>query len=321
MKALILGAFGQDGYFLSRHLRKAGWTVLATGRNVPRVHDLPSDCLVSTLNVTDSTAFARIVDDWQPEIVFNLAAVSSVAASWQRPMETIETNGTAVYGLLEVLRHQQDSYGRTVRFVQCTSSEAFGGSSAKYVTPDTSPRGVSPYGLSKAIAHEAVRIHRRAHGTFASNAVMYNHESPRRPMNYLSRRISSGVAKIRLGLAEHLTVHSLNVIRDWGHADDYCRALVAMGEVPEPSDFILATGEQTPLPELLEEAFASVDLHAWADYVKIEEHEGDRPVEPVAPPADVSDTWSQLRLPAPRRAREVFREMVAHDLKVFGTEL
>jgi len=321
MKALILGAFGQDGYFLSRHLQHAGWTVLATGRNVPRVHDLPSDCRVSTLNVTDSRAFARILHDWQPEVVFNLAAVSSVAASWQRPMEALEINGTAVYGLLEALRHHQDATGRTVRFVQCTSSEAFGGSTAKYVTPDTPPRGVSPYGLSKAIAHEAVRIHRRAHGTFASNAVMYNHESPRRPMNYLSRRISSGVAQIRLGLADHLTLQSLNVVRDWGHADDYCRALAVIGEVPEPRDFIIATGEQTPLADLLREAFAEVGLDSWSEHVKVAQREGGRPMEPIAPPADVSSTWSDLGLPAPRRASEVLREMVVHDLKFLGSQL
>lgn len=320
MRTLILGAFGQDGIFLTQYLSDLGWPVKALGRTVGPPKEVPPNVEVGILNITDADAFSRIVEGFEPEVVINLAAISSVAHCWREPELALSVNGTSVYGLLERIREFESRNATTVRFIQAGSSEMFGGSQDTFVTGSTTPRPVSPYGLSKAIGHEAVRIHRNAYGAFRTNVVMYNHESNLRPEHYLTRRVSMGVARIAVGLRKDFTLQRLDVVRDWGSAREYAEAIARIAILDFPGDYVVATGKSTTLSDLLANAFDEVGICDWQSCVRLDSS-GARPVEPAPPHADPSGTWERLLWRPELDSADVIRAMVRSDFQRLADDL
>lgn len=314
MKAMILGAYGQDGTYLTDYMVANGWNVLATGRSTPPSSPPWTGASNALLDVRDDAQFGALLRSFEPDVVVNLAAISSVAESWKKPEATIQLNGLAVYRLLETVRHHELQSRRCVRFLQAGSSEMYGGSEDIIVRASSSTRPVSPYGLSKAIAHDAVRIHREAYGSFRTNIVMFNHESPLRPIRYLTRRISINVARIGLGLQEVMRLRDLNVARDWGSAQEYAEAIGRIAELGTPQDFILATGVVTPLQDLLAAAFSEVGIDDWKRRV-VHDPTGRRPIEPKPPRADPTRTWEAIKWQPLMHAEDVIKAMVRADLK------
>jgi GDPmannose 4,6-dehydratase len=263
-RALVTGIGGQDGYYLARQLLADGVEVHGLARRP--VPDLP-DVRVRLGDVTDAGAVRRLVLHLEPDQVFNLASVSSVARSWQEPELTHAVNGESVVHLLEACHELQERAGRSVRVVQASSAEIFG-------QPDTSPqdertplRPVNPYGEAKALAHEQVGWW-RDRGLHASAAILYNHESPRRPTTFVTRRITSTVAAIARGEAHHLVLGNLDARRDWGWAPDHVDAMVRAARADRPGDYVVATGVSHSVRDFVAAAFTHVGITAWEGHVR-----------------------------------------------------
>jgi len=266
--SLITGITGQDGSFLAELLLEKGYTVYGLVRrtsnlNTERIaHLLPRITLIPG-DLQDSSSLVAALETAQPDEVYNLAAQSFVHASWRQPILTGEATALGVTRLLEVIR----SFNPRIRFYQASSSEMFG----KVVeTPQTErtpfhPR--SPYGVAKAYGHYITVNYRESYGMFAVSGILFNHESERRGIEFVTRKISDGVARIKLGMAEELILGNLDARRDWGYAGDYVEAMWLMLQQPEPRDYVVATGETHSVREFVEQAFGVVGLD-WRRYVR-----------------------------------------------------
>lgn len=270
-KALILGIAGQDGSYLAEHLLESGYEVEGVLRrnSTPehqesRIHHLVNSIKTYYGDVTDASSIARVLQVSQPDVIYNLAAQSHVRISYDVPEFTVETNGVAVLKLLEVIRQQYPS----VRFYQASSSEMFGSA----VDPDgfqreTTPmHPVSPYGCAKLLAYSAVRNYRHAYQLFATNGILFNHESSRRGSNFVTSKVVKTAVSISRGLEEKLTLGNLDSYRDWGHSRDYVRAMLLMMEMPSPDDFVVATGQTFSVRNLCEIVFSKLGMN-YRDYV------------------------------------------------------
>jgi len=251
MRALVTGITGQDGGYLAERLLEEG--VLVHGL----VH--AADAHAATFTAThpavtlhvgdlaDSASLAAVLEASQPDEVYNLAGISSVAYSWEHPVETAEVTGLGVLRLLSLLP-------AGVRFVQASSAEVFGEAPAPQ-SESTPLRPTSPYGVAKVFAHHAVQVH-RTRGGHASNAILYNHESPRRPPAFVTRKITQTVARIARGLESELVLGNVSARRDWGWAPDYVDAMVRAVRAETPDDYVVATGEAHSVEEFALAAFA-----------------------------------------------------------------
>jgi GDPmannose 4,6-dehydratase len=197
--------------------------------------------------------------------VYNLASPSFVPASWDRPVETARFAAVGATSLLEGIRAVDSS----IRFYQSSSSEIFGEPRETPQTEGTPPDPVTPYGVAKAYAHFIVHSYRRRYGLYACSGILYNHESPRRPLEFLPRKVSSGAAAISLGLEHELVLGDLDARRDWGYAGDYVRAIWLMLQQDEPGDYVVSTGESHSVRDLVQCAFAYLDLD-WRDHVRVD---------------------------------------------------
>ncbi|HEU5006479.1 MAG TPA: GDP-mannose 4,6-dehydratase [Jatrophihabitantaceae bacterium] len=267
MRSLITGVTGQDGAYLSALLREQGHEVYGlvapgdTGELPAGVHALPGD-------IRDGDGLARAIEAADPDWLFNLAAISSVSRSWDDPELVAEVNGVGVVRLLNLLRQRIQDGHRPTRFVQASSAEIFG-DAAPPQNESTPIRPVTPYGAAKALAHHAVSVFRTA-GVPACAAVLYNHESPLRPAGFVTRKITSTVARIATGSREQLEIADLTVRRDWGHAADYVRALAMIAAYPEPGDFVIASGVSRSVEEFVVAAFAHVGIDDWRPHVRVD---------------------------------------------------
>lgn len=268
MRALITGVTGQDGWYLSEALLAEGVTVFglvapgdASGRP-PGVVPLPGD-------MRDAASLRSAVDAAEPDEVYNLAAISSVAQSWHEPEAVADVNGVGVVRLLEAVRAFEDERpGARVRVVQAGSAEIFGDAPAPQDESTPLAPG-TPYGAAKAYAHHVVRAYRGA-GAWAANAILYNHESPRRPEAFVTRKITAAAAAIAAGREERLVLGNLDVRRDWGFAGDYADALRRIARHPVPADFVVATGVSHSIADFVRTAFAEVGIHDWERYVVLD---------------------------------------------------
>ena len=266
-RALITGIGGQDGSYLSELLLERGYEVVGVVRRPvddhPALASVRAHVSVVEADLLDRDSLVRALRDVGPHEVFNLAAPSFVPRSWDEPVLTAEFAAVGVTSLLEAIREADPS----IRLYQASSSEIFGDPAASPQTEDTPLRPVTPYGVAKAYAHFITHSYRRRYDMFTCCGILYNHESPRRPLDFLPRKVAASAAAISLGLETELLLGDLDSRRDWGYAKDYVQAMWLMLQQDEPADYIVATGESHSVEALVECAFARVALD-WRDYVR-----------------------------------------------------
>lgn len=269
--ALITGISGQDGSYLAEFLLDKGYRVVGTVRrssapNLWRIEHLLDKVELRPADLLDQLSIVRLVEDCQPDELYNLAAMSFVPASWDTPLLTGEFNSQGVTRVLEAIRQVKPD----IRFYQASSSEMYGKVRAVPQSEDTPFHPRSPYGVSKVFGHYITMNYRESYGMFACSGILFNHESPRRGLEFVTRKVTDGVARIKLGLADSLPLGNLDARRDWGFAGDYVKAMWLMLQQPSPDDYVVATGETHPVRELVQIAFQHVGLD-WEKYVKVDQ--------------------------------------------------
>ncbi|MEA5567131.1 GDP-mannose 4,6-dehydratase [Anabaena sp. UHCC 0399] len=267
--ALITGITGQDGYYLSHLLLKHGYRVVGLvsphrQTNLAKLGDLANKVEIYTVDLRDSTAILNAVEQLRPQEIYNLAAPSFVPDSWKDPLGTLDLiTGTATR-LLDAVRQ----VGLSTRFYQASSSEMFGDVFCSPQDEETPCRPKNPYAAAKLHAHWTMVHHRQRYGLFACSGILYNHESPLRPQQFVTRKVSLAAASIKLGLADKLEMGSLDAKRDWGFAGDYVKAMWLMLQVDEPEEYVIGTGKLHSVRELVSIAFECVGLN-WQNHVVI----------------------------------------------------
>ena len=266
-RAIITGVTGQDGSYLAELLLEKGYEVIGVTRhlsapNMQRIEHLRKRIELRFADLLDQTSILKVVDEVKPHEFYNLAAMSFVPASWDQPLLTGEFNAQGVTRILEAIRRIDTS----IRVYQASSSEMFGKVRQTPQTEDTPFYPRSPYGVSKVFAHYITVNYRESYDLFAVSGILFNHESPRRGLEFVTRKVTDGVAKIKLGLADRLSLGNLDACRDWGFAGDYVRAMWAMLQQDTPGDYVVATGVSTSVRELAQMAFSHVGLD-WQEYV------------------------------------------------------
>jgi GDPmannose 4,6-dehydratase len=268
-RALITGIGGQDGSLLAELLLEQGYEVFGVVRRQAPYENLSAigDRLeLIQADLLDQLSLVRALRSCRPHEVYNLASVSFVPASWDQPILTAEFAAVGVTTLLESIRDVDPA----IRFYQASSSEIFGEPVETPQTEQTPLAPLTPYGVAKAYGHYITRSYRARYGLHASSGILYNHESPRRPLDFLPRKVAHGAAAIALGLEADLWLGDLSARRDWGYAGDYVRAMWLMVKQDEPDDYVIATGESHSVEELVACAFGRVALD-WPEYVHVDE--------------------------------------------------
>lgn len=271
-RALITGITGQDGLYLSELLVSKGYEVfgLIRGQNNPKldlVRRTVPDVKLLTGDLTDLSSLLRALGAAQPDEVYNLGAISFVAYSWENAQVTTDVTGKGVLNILEAIRlHAGDDAGR-VRFYQASSSEMFGKVQEVPQRESTLLWPRSPYGVAKVFGHYMTINYRESYGMHASSGILFNHESPRRGPEFVTRKVSQAVARISLGLQDKVTLGNLDAKRDWGFAGDYVEAMWRMLQQDEADDYVVATGQTHSIRDLLDVAFAHVGITDWSKHV------------------------------------------------------
>jgi len=314
-RAFVTGISGQDGRYLAEQLLAEGTEVHALAHELEPLPDLPG----VELHRGDLTAIEQVralLVELAPDEIYNLAALSSVARSWDEPDLTARVNGLAAAGLLESALQVQDKLGRPVRLVQASSAEIFG-------QPDRSPqdertplRPVNPYGAAKAYAHLMVDVYRRR-DLHAVSAILYNHESPHRPPEFVTRKITSTVAAIAHGRADRLALGNLDARRDWGWAPDYVDALVRAVRADTARDYVIATGVSHSVRDFVAAAFARAGISDWEPLVTVDP-EFTRPADPTELVGDASLARATLGWSPTVGFDEIVGRMVDADLALGG---
>jgi GDPmannose 4,6-dehydratase len=269
-RAVISGITGQDGSYLAELLLDQGYEVTgivrrASAPNFWRIEHLLDRLTLRPADLLDQLSLMRVIDDVRPTEFYNLAAMSFVPASWDQPMLTGEFNAQGVTRVLEAIRQVDPK----VKLYQASSSEMFGKVREIPQTELTPFYPRSPYGVSKAFGHYITVNYRESYGLFACSGILFNHESPRRGLEFVTRKVTDGVARVKLGLAESLALGNLDACRDWGFAGDYVRAMWMMLQQDQPDDYVVATGIAHSVRELVDIAFARVGLD-WQQYVRVD---------------------------------------------------
>jgi GDPmannose 4,6-dehydratase len=269
-RALITGITGQDGSYLAELLLEKGYDVVGTVRrssapNYWRIEHLLDRITLKPADLLDQLSLLRVIDEVRPHEIYNLAAMSFVPASWDQPLLTGEFNAQGVTRLLDAVRQVDTS----IKIYQASSSEMFGKvlEMPQRETTPFYPR--SPYGVSKVFAHYITINYRESYNLFAVSGMLFNHESPRRGLEFVTRKVTDGVARIKLGLADSLSIGNLDAHRDWGFAGDYVRAMWLMLQQDKPDDFVIATGVSHSVRDLIQIAFARAGLD-WQKYVRVD---------------------------------------------------
>ncbi len=266
---MVIGATGQVGAYLARHLLSKNYSVHGTSRDIAMARldglnalRIREKVTLHSVSLLDSRSIIRVIDEIRPTEIYNLSGQSSVALSFDQPVETIEG---IVFGTLNILEAVRQ-YASNVRFYNAGSSECFGDTGIQAADEHTAFRPKSPYGIAKAAAISLVTNYREAYGLFACSGILFNHESPLRPAHFVTRKITAAAARIAQETRDRLVLGNLSIRRDWGWAPDYVEAMWAMLQANTPDDFIIATGVSHSLEEFVAAAFAEVGLN-WRDYV------------------------------------------------------
>jgi len=269
-RALITGITGQDGSYLAELLLEQGYEVVGTVRrssapNLWRIEHLLERVTLKPADLLDQLSLLRVIDEVRPTEIYNLAAMSFVPASWDQPMLTGEYNAQGVTRLLDAVRQVDTS----IKIYQASSSEMFGKVREVPQNEMTPFYPRSPYGVSKVFAHYITINYRESYNLFAVSGMLFNHESPRRGLEFVTRKVTNGAARIKLGLDQTLSIGNLDAQRDWGFAGDYVRAMWLMLQQPKPDDFVIATGVSHSVRDLIQIAFARAGLD-WEKHVRVD---------------------------------------------------
>ena len=265
-RAFITGVTGQDGSYLAERLLGEG--VEVHGLVYPPAAESPAveGVVAHQGDLADADAVRRLMLDLAPDTVYNLAGISSVAQAWEQPGLTARLTGLAALELMESALQAQEASGRQVRFVQAASAEIFGEAELSPQDESTPIRPVNPYGAAKALAHLSAHVYRQR-GLHAVSCILYNHESPRRPARFVTRKITRAAALIAQGRLDRLTLGNLDARRDWGWAPDYVDALVRAAQHDQPLDYVVATGVAHSVRDFVDAAFARVGIGDWSELV------------------------------------------------------
>ena len=267
-KALIIGITGMDGSHLADFLLDKGYKVYglerrSSSKNRINTEHLEGDITFLTGDLTDQSSLLRALKHSEPDEVYNLAAQSFVYASWQMPEQTGDVTGLGVMRILEAIRE----YGKPIKFYQASSSEMFGKVQETPQTEDTPFYPRSPYGIAKVYGHWITKNYRESYGMFACSGILFNHESERRGIEFVTRKISDGIAQIGTGLSNKIILGNLDAKRDWGYSPDYVEAMWLMLQQDTSDDYVISTGETHSIREFLDVAFNYVGLPNWEQFV------------------------------------------------------
>jgi GDPmannose 4,6-dehydratase len=319
-RALITGITGQDGSYLAEWLLEQGYQVhgivrRSSSENFDRIAHLTGRIQLHQADLLDQLSLIDVMRRVQPSEVYNLAAMSFVPISWQQPVLTGEFTALGVTRVLEAIR-LLDPQG--IRFYQASSSEMFGKVRETPQTETTPFHPRSPYGVAKVYGHFITLNYRESYGIFACSGILFNHESPRRGLEFVTRKITHGVARIKHGLANEMRLGNLDARRDWGFAGDYVQAMWLMLQQEQADDYVIASGETHTVGEVVETAFAHADLD-WRKYV-VEDPALRRPAEVDALIGDAGKARRRLGWQPRVGFHELIRLMVDADLKQLGDE-
>jgi len=316
--ALITGINGMDGSHLADLLLEKNYEVFGLERrssvkNRTNTNHLTEKINFLTGDLTDQNSLFRALKESNPDEIYNLGAQSFVGESWNTPEQTSDVTGLGVLRILEAVRE----YDKKTKFYQASSSEMFGRmveNSAKETTPFY-PR--SPYGVSKLYGHWITKNYRESYNMFNVSGILFNHESERRGLEFVTRKISDGVAKIKLGLSDYITLGNLEAKRDWGYAPDYVEAMWMMMQHDVPNDYVIATGKTHSIRKFLDIAFNHVGIHNWDKYVK-QDPRFMRPAEVDVLRGDYTKAYNTFGWEPKTTFEELVAKMVDNDLKLLN---
>ena len=319
MKALITGITGQDGYYLAKLLIEKGYEVHGTIRRSSTINTDRIDPLISEFeevgklnlhysDLLDSASLNSLINQIQPDEIYNLAAQSHVAVSFKNPIYTTQTGTLGSVALLEAVRHSNNE----IKFYQASSSEMYGGINKEMLNEASPLLPKSPYAASKVFAHNMTKLYRESYDLFCVNGILFNHESPHRGQTFVTRKITRAVGRIVNNLQSKLTLGNLDASRDWGFAGDYVEGMWLMLQHDTPDDWVLATGETHTVKEFLQKAFDYVDLD-WEKYVQTSEKYF-RPNEVEHLLGDSTKARKELNWSPKTSFDELVKLMIDHDL-------
>ena len=320
MKALITGITGQDGSYLAELLLSKGYEVFgmvrrSSSENFERINSFKNDLSLVQADLLDELSLIKIMEEIQPDEIYNLAAMSFVPTSWTQPILTGEFTAIGVVRMLEAMRRACPG----AKFYQASSSEMFGKVREVPQTENTPFYPRSPYGVSKAFGHYITVNYRESYNLFAASGILFNHESPRRGKEFVTRKVTDGVARIKLGLSKELRLGNLDAERDWGFAGDYVEAMWLMLQHHTPDDFVVATGKMHSVRDLCRCAFECAGLD-WEQYVRTDPALV-RPAEVEELLGDSSKARSVLNWQPKVSFEELVQKMVEADLERVSKEL
>ena len=313
-RALVTGITGQDGSYLAEFLLEKGYEIYGLVRRASidrreRIRHIEHRVNLVQGDLTDQTSLDEAILSAQPDEVYNLAAQTFVPVSWTQPILTADVTGLGVARLLEAIRKNKPD----ARFYQASSSEMFGISDEVPQTETTPFHPRSPYGVAKVFGHHLTVNYRESYGLFACSGICFNHESPKRGMDFVTRKVSWGAAQIKSGKASELPMGNLDAIRDWGYAADYVEAMWLMLQQSEPDDYVVATGQAHSVKDLVKIAFDCVGLN-WQDHVVID-NAFLRPADVGLLLGDAGKAKKKLRWEPKTDFRSLIELMVTSDLE------
>ncbi|EKD63214.1 MAG: hypothetical protein ACD_51C00316G0009 [uncultured bacterium] len=319
--ALITGITGQDGSYLAEFLLDKGYKVYGLVRrcsspNYERINHLLDKITLVDGDLLDTSSLIRVLQEAKPTEVYNLASQSFVGVSWKEPILTGEVTGLGATRLLEAIRIVNPK----TKFYQASSSEMFGKVRETPQTETTPFHPRSPYGVAKAYAHYTTVNYRESYDMFACGGILFNHESPRRGLEFVTRKISHGVARIHLKLADKIKLGNIEAKRDWGFAGDYVRAMWMMLQQPEPNDYVIATGETHSVQEFVEESFRAIGIKNWKDFIEQDERYM-RPAEVDYLIGDCSKAKKELKWEPSVSFKQLVEMMVASDIDMLKKQI
>jgi GDPmannose 4,6-dehydratase len=317
-RALLTGITGQDGRHMSEFLTEKGYQVfgLVRGQNNPKaklvLDENPALELVEG-DLRDLSSLIAAVEQVQPDEVYNLGAMSFVALSFRQPELTADITGLGVLRMLEAIRIVGGAENNPIRFYQASSSEMFGKVRETPQNEGTAFHPRSPYGVAKVFGHHMTINYRESYALHASSGICFNHEGPRRGLEFVTRKITNGIARIKLGLQDSITLGNLDAARDWGYAGDFVEAMWLIVQEDEPDDYVIATGETHTVRELLDVAFQNAGIDDWERFVR-KDPRFERPAEVDLLMGDASKARERLGWKPKVAFEELVRRMYENDL-------